>query len=59
MTRGKPIALTAAAFFVWGGGGGALANAKGVSLLGLGVREILKSETSQSPGNAIKPASFS
>ena len=33
MTRGKPIALTAAAFFDWGGG---LANAEGVSLLGLG-----------------------
>jgi hypothetical protein len=37
---------------------GGLANAEGVSLLGLGVWEILKSEASQSPGNAIKPASF-
>ena len=36
MTRGKPIALTAAAFFDCGGGGGGLANAEGVSLLGLG-----------------------
>ena len=35
VTSGKPTALTAATFFDWEGGGG-LANAEGVSLLGLG-----------------------
>jgi hypothetical protein len=43
MTRGEPIALTVAAFFYWGG-----------AFWDWEVREILKSETSQSPGNANK-----
>ena len=53
---GKPIALTAAAFFDWGGGA---SERRRREPFGTGRSGILKSETSQSPGNAIKPASFS